>query len=184
MSPPPGTGTPPGKKSPAKKATQKASSPATPSPLKATPSPLNLPKAQGKSKKKYSPAKDVTKLKAELPLSSSRGDRFRAVGSGDGTHHHPFSSTLQQQPVLEALAEEPRSVGANALTDPTRDIQARMHAVRSAWLQRMQQPSLAEEPRSVGADAAPIDPTRDIQAQMHAVRSAWLQRMQQPSSNG
>ena len=63
---------------------------------------------------------------------------------GDDCHDTlvPGMANLVQRMQQPSLAEEPRSVGADAAPiDPTRDIQAQMHAVRSAWLQRMQQPS-------------------------------------------
>lgn len=77
-----------------------------------TPSPLALParstangSASARSGKKAGGKKTTAaKPQPELPLSSSRGDRFRAAGSGNGTHTGP-SKTKIKGGRLSSLAE-------------------------------------------------------------------------------
>ena len=81
-----------------------------------TPSPLALNSARAGSAKKNSPITPKSsggkktaagKLQAELPLSSSRGDRFRAAGSGNGTHSSKGTKIKGKlTPLVEAAPEE------------------------------------------------------------------------------
>ena len=63
--------------------------------------------------KKTAGKKAAGKQKEELPLSSSRGDRFRAAGSGNGSHTGPAKAKGKTK--LNTLAEEESAGGEGSV---------------------------------------------------------------------
>ena len=103
-----------------------------------TPSPLALNSARAGSAKKSSPLTPKSsggkktaagRLQAELPLSSSRGDRFRAAGSGNGNHTYKGTKSKGKLvPLAEAAEMAPEELAGSS----TSKMHAKMEAAEAA----------------------------------------------------